>query len=120
LYIPQQFSKGTAIVKLIYTKNEQIKITPTIEIYEKISYSEGPKEPAQETPKKRKSTGDSKKPETKEKIIPDKIVRAKEPIKILNLFIPKNIGKLENIETLKEENGIKILKLVISNRNKDI
>lgn len=51
---PQLFSKGIAIVKLIYTKNEQIKITPTIEGYEKISYSEGPKEPAQETPKKKK------------------------------------------------------------------
>ena len=117
---PQQFSKGIAIVKLIYTKNEQIKITPSIEGYEKLSYGEGPKEPAQETLKEEKAPEIVKKPETKEKIIPDKIVRAKESVKILNLFIPKNIGKLENVEILKEENGIKILKLVISNRNRDI
>jgi hypothetical protein len=117
---PQQFSKGMAIVKLIYTKNEQIKITPVIEGYEKISYSEESKEQAKETPKEEKKTEITKKSETKEKTIPDKIVRAKEPIKILNLFIPENIGKLENIEILKEESGIRILKLVISNRNRDI
>jgi hypothetical protein len=122
---PQQFSKGIAIVKLIYTKNEQIKITPSIEGFEKISYSEGSKKPVQETLKqetlKEEKTPEMvKKPETKEKIISDKIVRAKEPIKILNLFIPKNIGKLKNIETLREGDGIKILKLVISNRNRDI
>jgi hypothetical protein len=117
---PQQFSKGIAIVKLIYTKNEQIKITPTIEGFEKISYSERPRKPAQETPKEEKAPEIVKKPETKEKIIPDKIVRTKEPVKILNLFVPKNIGKLENVETLKEGNGIKILKLIISNRNRDV
>jgi uncharacterized Zn finger protein (UPF0148 family) len=117
---PQQFSKGIAIVKLIYTKNEQIKITPVIEGYEKISYSEEPKEQVKETPKEEKKQEITKKSETKEKTIPDEIVKAKEPIKILNLFIPKNIGKLENVEILKEESGIKILKLIISNRNKDI
>ena len=117
---PQQFSKGIAIVKLIYTKNEQIKITPVIEGYEKISYSEEPEEQVKETPKEEKKPEITKKSETKEKAIPDKTVRTKEPIKILNLFIPKNIGKLESIEILKEESGIKILKLVISNRNRDI
>ena len=111
---PSAFVNGEANVKLVYTKSEEIKITPVIEDQTpKVLKEEKPKKT--ETVKKEieKAIENTKKEEEKQKPVEKTYTSPKisaEPIKILNLIIPKNYGKVGSvIEKGKNEYLITII-----------
>lgn len=89
--LPEEFFKGIAKVKAIYTKNESINITPEIERFNLNVKSE-----------KNKSL--------KEDLSLKEIEKEpkKTPLKVINLFVPKKLGKVSKID-IRESNQTKVV-----------
>lgn len=102
--LPEAFSKGVAKVKAIYTKNELINITPEISGFNISKKSESLKEEEGIDIAKKEDLS------LKEK-------KEKTPIKVINLFVPKKLGKVSKID-IKESNQSKVMMYVyLENRD---
>lgn len=114
---PSAFVNGEATVKLVYTKSEEIKIKPVIEDKTpSIVREEKPKktEPVKKEPEKPKTLKEEEKPKPVEKsAITSRLMQ--EPVKILNLIIPKNFGKIDKVI----EKGKNEYLVMIADRNEN-
>ncbi len=111
--LPEEFSKGIAKIKAIYTKNELINITPEIG-----GFNLNIKSEKNEFSQEDQNTSIVKKEDLSLKKIEEKTTKT--PIKVVNLFVPKKLGTVSKIDIKESIQNRVIVYAYLENRDKSL